>query len=168
MVLRNTLFSICSLFCLIVSSQSLNAQDQGKDKIGSVKVALYVGTNDAKMDAGKNAKKVEGSQLKSLSNSSVSKYSHYYLLGSDTPSLLRSYQNWATPLKPSKALMISFEPVGKAQDNTIKLDLNLWQNNKKVMKCVTTAFSPKKPLYIKGPKWREGTLIIAVELTDLK
>ena len=63
---------------------------------------------------------------------------------------------------------MSFEPVGKAQGKVIKLDLDLWQLKKKIMKSATTTLQVGKPLYIRGPQWRGGYLIIVVELISLK
>ena len=153
-------------FCMIgsVAAQA----DAGKEEIGKLKVSLYLGSNDAKVDAGARAKKIQSGDLKQLTKSPSFTFGHYFLLGQDEQSLLRSYENWASPLRPSEAILMSFEPVGKAEGRSIKLDLDLWQSKRKIMKSATTTLNIGKPLYIRGPQWRGGYLIIAVELTSLK
>ena len=160
---RHFLIFLISLF----GCQFLLA-DTGKEKIGKLKVSLYLASNDGDVDAGPKAKKVDASELKHLSKAKSFTFKHYFLLGEDEESLLRSYENWAAPLKPSEAILMSFEPVGKAVNNVIRLDLDLWQSKKKIMKSAATALTVGKPLYIRGPQWRGGYLIIAVELTSLK
>ena len=155
------------LLTLLLSMHFVHA-DVGKEEIGELKVDLYLGTNDASVDAGVRAKPAKPSDLKLLTKSKSFVFKHYFLLGSDKSALLRSYENWATPLKPSEAILVSFEPVGKAQGTKIKLDIDLWQSKKKIMKSATTTLVVGKPLYIKGPQWRGGYLIIAMELTSLK
>lgn len=143
--------------------------DPGKEEIGKLKACLYLGTDDSSTTAGDNAKKATTQQVKSLASNKNFKFSHYFLLGEDTASVLRSYENWVTPLKKSEAMMLSFEPVGNAdvKNKKIMLDMDLWQKRKKIMKKAHT-LTVGKPLLIRGPKWRGGYLIVSVELTELK
>ena len=87
-------------------------------------------------------------------------------LGADTQPVLRTYENWVSPLKPSEEIMLSFESRGVTDSHGLRLDLELWQHKRKVMKSDPVLY-PKRPLYILGPKWRQGRLIIAVELIAL-
>jgi hypothetical protein len=142
--------------------------DSGTDEIGKLKVSLFLGSNDPEVDAGPNATSVAESVASHLRVSESTNFSHYHALGTDLVSIYRTYENWARPLKPSEAIMMSFEPVGKADGKLIKLDLELWQAKQKIMKSPRTALTVDKPLLIKGPQWRGGFLIISVTLKDLK
>lgn len=141
--------------------------DAGTEEIGKIKVVLYLGGDDLGEDAAVVAKKVDASQMKRLSAVKAFNFKNYYILGKDTASVLRSYENWASPLKPSEAILVSFETVGRPSGNSVKLDIDLWQNKKKIMKSAATELQVGKPLYIRGPKWKKGYLILEIEVTSL-
>ena len=94
-------------------------------------------------------------------------FKSYGLLGSDTKPIWRSYTNWASPMKGSDEILLSFEPNSEAEADGVKLDLELWQGNTKVMKTAYP-FKTGKWLYIAGPEWRGGRLIVGVELLPLQ
>ncbi len=141
--------------------------DSGKDEIGDLEVSLFLGA-DNEADAGSKAKPATAAVVKDLQGIEGTKFKNYHLLGADTAALLRSYENWARPLKPSEAIMLSFEPVGKISGKSIKLALELWQSKKKIMKSSSSSLTVGKPLYIKGPAWRGGYLIVRVNLVKLR
>lgn len=68
-------------------------------------------------------------------------------------------------MRGSEEILLSFEPNGEATDKGLILDLELWQSRRKVMKA-TQEMGPGKWLYIAGPKWRGGRLIVGVELVE--
>ncbi len=162
--------AILSLLILFLSCGALYAQDAskdvGKDQIGKVKTTVYFGTNGSTEDVGKNAIAVLGAELKRLQGIKKMRFKNYRKLGDDTRSVLRSYENWASPLKPSEEIMLSFESRGRNEQGGLKLDLELWQHKRKVMKSDPLLYKGR-PLLILGPKWRSGRLIISVELIEL-
>jgi hypothetical protein len=91
------------------------------------------------------------------------RFKHYKLLGRDTKPLLRSYENWGEPLKPSDEVLVRFEAQGHADDQSAVLDLELWLARKKILKA-DARLEGGRPIYLLGPEWRGGRLIIAVEL----
>ena len=92
-------------------------------------------------------------------------FKHYRRLGFDVQPVLRSYENWLTPLKPSEEILLSFESRGSSAKGGLRLDLEFWQHRRKVMKS-DPVLHLGKPLFILGPKWRGGTMIIAIELVE--
>ena len=154
MLLVTFLYGMCSL-----SAQSESGVI--KKSIGRLKVSLIFGTNGDVNLAGKNLKKMSGDQLKEI------KFENYRLMGEDIQPILKRYVNWANPIKGSKQILVSFQPGGKPMGDTLKMDLELWLSQKKVMKS-GGSLKKGKPLYIQGPAWRGGKLIIAVELLELK
>ncbi|MBK1831137.1 hypothetical protein JIN77_10395 [Verrucomicrobiaceae bacterium R5-34] len=140
--------------------------DAGKEKIGKIQATVYYGTNGSVENLGRNATPVPKAISDKLGKIEKFQFSHYRQLGSDSQPVLRSYENWVSPLKPSEEIMLSFESRGVTQKTSLRLDLELWQHRRKVMKS-DPVLHPKRPLYILGPKWREGRLIIAVELISL-
>lgn len=154
------LFSICSLI------QVSWANDLGKESIGIMEVDVYYATNSDPKKAGINTQVVNPQVVGKLSKLRDKAYNHYVKLGSDRQPVFRSYENWLAPLKPSEELLISFEPREAASGGKLKLDLELWQSKKKIMKAGPT-LQKGKPLYIFGPKWRDGRLILSIQLVEL-
>jgi hypothetical protein len=93
------------------------------------------------------------------------RFKHYRLLGQDTQPLLRSYESWAEPLKPSDEVMVRFEAQGRPTKQSAVLDLELWLSRKKILKA-DARLAGDKPLFVLGPEWRGGRLIIAVALAN--
>lgn len=156
------------LFSIIVflSISVLSAADLGKEVIGRMRVQVYFATNGDADAAGKGLKAPQVETEKKLKSLRKDAYAHYRVLGMDRQPIFRSYENWLTPLKPSEELLISFEPRGEARNGKMMLDLELWQSRKKIMKAGPT-LEKGKPLYIFGPKWRGGRLLLAIELVEL-
>ncbi len=149
-----------------VSSLSAQAKDTGTDSVGELKVSLIFGTNGDADQAGKDLKQPSKEQLEALNKLKTIKFAHYKMLGEDQQPILRSYENWANPMKSSKEILLSFQPRGKPVGDHLKMDLEFWQSHKKIMKSGAT-LKKGKPLFIQGPAWRGGKIIIAVELMSL-
>lgn len=157
--------------CFLTMGQGLghaqeSGTDTGKEKIGKVRGTVYYGTDAEIGELGKNATVVPDAALKRLQGIEKMRFKHYRKLGHDTQSVLRSYENWLSPLKPSEEIMLSFESRGRSEKGGLRLDLELWQHKRKVMKSDPVIFKGR-PLLILGPKWRGGRLIISVELLEL-
>lgn len=144
------------------------SKDSGKERVGRIKATLYIGTNDDISKLGDNAKKsasVPDAMVKRLQSIEKLRFKNYRQLGEDTQSVFRSYENWLSPLKPTEEILLSFESRGRSTDGGLRLDLEFWQQRRKVMKSAPVLYQ-SRPLLILGPKWRGGTLIIAVELIE--
>ncbi|MGJ8655121.1 MAG: hypothetical protein ACSHX6_01620 [Akkermansiaceae bacterium] len=140
--------------------------DTGTDSVGVLRVSLIFGTDGDVAQAGKGLKKPSVVQMEALHNLKAIKFTHYRLLGEDQQPILRSYENWANPMKSSKEILLSFQPRGQPIDDHLKMDLEFWQSHKKIMKSGAT-LKKGKPLFIQGPAWRGGKIIISVELMSL-
>lgn len=153
------------MLCFSLSSTSLAQEDPGKQKVGKVMVSVYFATNQNPDSAGKAAKKIDSTLEARLQKEPQLKFKHYRLLGTDTKPLFRSYENWAEPLKPSDAVMVRFEAQALPTKEQATLDLELWLARKKTIKT-DARLEGNKPLYVLGPDWRGGKLIIAVALAN--
>ena len=157
---------LCRLFAiaLVITSTCLHAQeDPGAAKIGTLDVTVYYATNADPSAAGERAEKISATTKASLSATEGLRFTHYRAMGSDSKPILKSYENWAQPLKPSDEILIRFEARLEPSKNEMPLNLDLWLSRKKVLKSDVT-LKNGQPLYILGPEWRGGRLIIAVEL----
>ena len=138
-------------------------QDPGKQVVGKVKVEVYYATDGDPSAAGENAMAIGSDLERRLQREEHTRFKHYRLLGRDTQELFRSYENWAEPVKPSDEIMVRFEAQSNPDADQALLDLELWLARKKIVKT-DIRLTPDKPLWVRGPSWRKGQLIIAVSL----
>lgn len=142
------------------------ADDPGKEKIGSLQVEMVFGTNGDLARLEGRGKELAADQLKVIAEVKELTFKEYRSLGVENPDILRSYESWATPLRPSKEMLISFEPLSRVGDDRIKMVLEYWQAKRKLFQMTPTLIKGK-PIYLLGPEWRGGRLILKVELLEL-
>ena len=140
--------------------------DPGRAEVAKVRVTVYHATDGDPAASGPKALPVPAEVAARLSGDERLRFKHYRLLGRDIKPLLRSYENWGEPLKPSDEVLVRFEAQGHPDDQSAVLDLELWIARKKILKA-DARLEGGRPLYLLGPQWRGGRLIIAVELAPL-
>jgi hypothetical protein len=150
---------------LALGGAAAAVEDPGKAQIGMVSVTVYHGTDGDPKLSGKKAAEVSREMRARLASEERLRFKHYRLLGQDTQPLLRSYESWAEPLKPSDEVMVRFEAQGRPTKQSAVLDLELWLSRKKILKA-DARLAGDKPLFVLGPEWRGGRLIIAVALAN--
>jgi len=152
-------------FCVAIAlTAAVGAQeDPGRTKMGLVSVTVYHATNGDPTVAGPKAAVVPKETSERLRREERLRFKSYRLLGQDTQPLLRSYESWAQPLKPSDEVAVRFEAQGRPTKKTAILDLELWLGRKKTVKT-DARLEGNRPLFFLGPEWRGGRLIIAVAL----
>ena len=156
--------SWCLGVAAVLSALTAHAQDDpGKAVIGKVRVSVYYGTDGDPKAAGAKTVEAGREMEKPLRGEERLKFKSYRLLGEEVQPLLRSYENWAQPLRPSDEVLVRFEARSKPTQEATPLDLELWLSRKKVLKT-DTRLEGDKPLLVLGPEWRGGRLIIAVAL----
>ncbi len=154
---------LLALFALWIAPLLPAQEDPGKVSVGRIAVAVYYATNGDPAVAGKQASPVDAAIVERLRKEERLRFEHYRALGNDVQPLFQTYENWAQPLKPSDEVLVRFEPRSHPKADSVRLDLELWLSRKKILK--TDAQVEKgRPLYVLGPKWRGGNLIISVAL----
>ena len=146
-------------FCGLAAAQD----DPGKTAIGRVKVAVIYGTDGDPAVAGTRFQELAKDTAKRLRGLDRLNFKNYRFLGEDSQPLLRSYENWAQPLKPSDEVLVRFEARSQPKPDSTRLDLELWLSRKKILKT-DAVLEGDKPLFVLGPAWRGGRLIISVSL----
>lgn len=152
---------------LALAGLAFGKEDAGKEKVGLVCVTVYHATNSDPKVAGEKAAAVPQETEERLRKEEKLRFKTYRLLGQDTQVLLRSYESWAQPLKPSDEIMVRFEAQGKPTQLNAVLDLELWLGRNKTVKT-DARLEVDRPLFVLGPEWRGGRLIIAVALVQEK
>lgn len=152
---------------LLLPAGAAFAADPGKETIGEVQVDLIFGTDGDLKVLGRPVAKVGAAEEKVLKGSRHLRFARYARLGSDRRPVLRGYENWAAPMGRSEEILLSFEPKGRIGRDSVKVDLEFWQRKQKVLKT-DPVLRVGQRLYIVGPQWRDGRLIIAIELLGLE
>lgn len=158
---------ITGFLATVLTGAAFALDDPGKEKLGLVRVTVYHATDGDPRAAGDKALPVAAEIVERLRREERLRFKHYRMLGRDTQPLLRSYESWAEPLKPSDEVMVRFEAQGMPCKKSALLDLELWLGRKKIVKT-DTRLEGDKPLFMLGPEWRGGRLIIAVALASAK
>jgi len=161
------LLAICMLSGIALLPDARAQEDPGKQVVGRIKVEVYYATDGDPSLAGKSALTVDKALVERLQREKQTQFKHYRLLGSDTKELFRSYENWAEPVKPSDEIMVRFEAQSNPGPGSALLDLELWLGRKKIVKT-DVRLTADKPLWVLGPTWRKGHLIIAVSLISVE
>src|SRR5688572_11769415 len=151
------------LAAAVFSNNALSQEDPGKAVIGQVSVTVYYATNGDPKVAGAKAATVGQETQKRLRDEERLRFKSYRALGQDVQPLLRSYESWAQPLKPSDEVLVRFEARSMPTSESTGLDLGLWLSRKKILKT-DARLEGKRPLFVLGPEWRGGRLIVAVAL----
>jgi hypothetical protein len=151
----------------LMGSAVYGVEDSGRSEVGKVSVTVYHATNGDPKASGPKALSVGEEVAGRLRLDPRLRFKNYRLLGADIQPLLRSYESWAEPLKPSDEVLVRFEAQGRPTKNSAVLDLELWLARKKIIKT-DARLAGDKPLFVLGPEWRGGRLIIAVALASGK
>ena len=91
----------------------------------------------------------------------VFSFARFDLLGQHTQDVFREYESWVVP---SKDLFLKIDSKGKAEGGGINLHLQFWQEQQVLVKT-DAVLREGSPLFIGGPKWRNGQLIFVLLLT---
>lgn len=160
---RHWILSAVAALGAVVAGTASAQDDPGRTSVGRVSVTVYYGTNGDPKVAGTKTVAVSKEIEKRLRGEERLRFKSYRLLGQDVQQLLRSYESWAQPLKPSDEVLVRFEARSRPTKEVTGLDLDLWLARKKILKT-DVRLEGDKPLFILGPEWRGGRLIISVAL----
>ena len=91
-------------------------------------------------------------------------YKYFAVLGQHSQVIFREYESWVVP---SKDLFLKLDSKGASKGGGINLHLQFWQGQQVLVKT-DTVLRPASPLFIAGPKWRDGRLIFVLELMKVE
>lgn len=151
------------LFVLGGLTLSHAQDDPGKAKVGSVRVAVIHATDGDPDASGGRASPLAKETENRLKAEEKLRFKHYRQLGEDVQPLFRSYENWARPLKPSEEILVRFEARSAPTAASTRMDVELWLSRKKILKT-DALLEGNRPLFVLGPAWRGGRLIISIGL----
>lgn len=141
-------------------------EDPGKETLTQIAVTVYHGTDGDPGVAGETARPVDAETEREMRAEPKLAFLHYRALGRDVQPLYRSYENWAQPLKPSDEVLVRFEARSRPEANRIRLGIELWLSRKQILRT-DVPLEGERALFVLGPEWRGGRLIIAIALADV-
>lgn len=156
---------LLSLAALWLPAFADEVKDPGRAAIANVRVCVIWATDGKPEDRNVKGTRVPKELEERLRKEHRLEFANYLRIGSDYQPLMRSYESWAEPLKPSNNILVRFSALGKPGPDSAILDLELWMGKKKIIKT-DARLEEGKPLILLGPKWREGRLVILVRLYD--
>jgi len=157
------IFFLFAFLAALLPGRMSAQEDPGKGAIGQIAVRVFYATDGDPSLAGDKFKKVSDKTEKLLRSETRLVFKNYLLLGKDVQPLFRSYENWAQPLKPSDEVLVRFEARTLPTPHSTPLDVELWLSRKKILKTDINLVG-EKPLFVLGPQWRGGRLIISIAL----
>jgi len=84
----------------------------------------------------------------------------FQILGEHTQHIFSAYESWVVP---SKDLFLKIDSKGPtANHDGVNLHLQLWREKSVLLK--TDVILRQQPIFITGPKWGKGQLIMVIEL----
>ncbi len=158
-------FAALALALIFVVQAFGQETDPGKEVVGTIVVRVIHATDGDPATTGDKAKAVSKTVSDRLQSEERLKFKHYRDIGLDTKPLYRSYENWAQPLGTSDEVLVRFEAQSRPTKSSARLGLELWLSRKKILKT-DAEISAERPLYVLGPAWRGGRLIISVALAS--
>jgi hypothetical protein len=89
-------------------------------------------------------------------------FKHFEILGQHSQVVFREYESWVVP---SKDVFLKLDSKGASMDGSLNLHLQFWQGQQVLVKT-DTVLRKGSPLFIGGPKWRDGQVIFVLLLKD--
>jgi hypothetical protein len=146
----------CCGFAIVTSAQDANDNPDAKQD-GKIWGALYFAT-DSEIEKAEPGTEKTKATLEKLAKAFEEK--HYQLLGEHTQAIFSEYESWVVP---SKDIFLKIDSKGPAKEGKgINLHLQLWRDKNVLLK--TDVVLRDTPIFIRGPKWGNGYLIMAIEL----
>ena len=125
--------------------------------------ALIFASNDQEAAKSKDFKKPTADLQKRLKKV-FTKFDTFELLGERSEALFKDTYSWVAP---SKEISVKFDSKGLTDDGGYKLDLQLWSQDKAILKT-DAILKADSPVFIEGPEWGEGRLLFVVQLQEQK
>jgi len=162
----STLAAVCSLTVAPLLAQQpapaavtgISADKAAKD--GSVWGALVYASNAPETKQQEKAPEFPDLQ-KRLAKAFP--YKNFEVLGQHNQVVFREYESWVVP---SRDVFLKLDSKGTNTTGGLNLHVQFWQGQQVLVKT-DTMLLPDSPLFIGGPKWRDGQIIFVLLLKKM-
>jgi|GEM_PF-495703 len=158
-LLLSSFLILHSSFCPAQQPAPIPAKKPATD--GKVWGALIYATTDAAKLTG-SAEQMPANQkdLPARLAKAFTPYTQFEIIGQHLQDVFREYESWVVP---SRDLFLKIDSKGPAADGGMNLHLQVWREQQVLVKT-DAVLRPGSPLFIGGPKWRDGQLLFVLEL----
>lgn len=123
---------------------------------------IYATAEAAQLTGVKSADAVPVKDLQARLARVFQQWKHFEILGQHNQDVFREYESWVVP---STDLFLKVDSKGPDRGGGIHLHLQFWRQEQVLLKT-DALLRPQSPLFISGPKWRDGQLIFVLLLKD--
>lgn len=127
---------------------------------GKVWGALVYATTSADKLTGSNEELPATQKDLSARLAKVFPFTHFEVIGQHLQDVFREYESWVVP---SKDLFLKIDSKGPAEGGGMNLHVQVWRQQQVLVKT-DAVLRPGSPLFIGGPKWRDGRLLFVIDL----
>jgi len=127
---------------------------------GKVWGALVYATNDAASLTGSTETAPADFADMQSRLGKVFPYQRFEIIGQHLQDVFREYESWVVP---TKDLFLKVDSKGPANGGGMNLHLQFWRDQQVLVKT-DTVLKADSPLFIGGPKWRQGRLVFVLIL----
>lgn len=127
---------------------------------GKVWGALIFATDDKSQLTGSNEKPPDRLPRLNERLAMVFSFKHFEILGQHQQDIFREYESWVVP---SRDLFLKIDSKGPADKGGVNLHVQVWREQQVLVKS-DAVLRPGSPLFIGGPKWKNGRLIFVLSL----
>ncbi len=131
---------------------------------GKVWGALIYATTDASKLTGSTEKAPDSQKDLNARLAKVFPYTQFEIIGQHVQDVFREYESWVVP---SRDLFLKIDSKGPAQGGGMNLHLQVWREQQVLVKT-DAVLRTGSPLFISGPKWRDGQLLFVLNLEAKK
>ena len=158
----NVLFRGWIVAALFLGVSTVHAQDEvAKPKAGYVWGGMIFAVAEKKDAHGKAGGKLKP-DIEKLLTKAFPKYKSFQVLREEIQPVYEAYESWVFP---KNRLMLRLDSRGKTGPGVIRMDIQLWQN-KKVLVKTDAAVGKSSPVIIEGPPWGKGRILFVLRLAD--
>jgi hypothetical protein len=129
---------------------------------GKVWGALVYATNSAEKLTGVKSEPAKLLPDMDKKLAKVFPWTHFEIVGQHTQDVFREYESWVVP---SADLFLKVDSKGPDAGGGVNLHLQFWRQEQVLLKT-DALLRPKSPLFISGPKWRDGQLLFVLVLAE--
>ena len=127
---------------------------------GKVWGALVYATTDAAKLTGSTEKLPSGQKDLFERLGKVFPFTDFEIIGQHMQDVFREYESWVVP---SRDLFLKIDSKGPAEVGGMNLHLQVWREQQVLVKT-DAVLHPGSPLFISGPKWRDGQLLFVLDM----
>jgi len=121
---------------------------------------IYATTDAAKLTGSAEQMPANQKDLPARLAKAFTPYTHFEIIGQHLQDVFREYESWVVP---SRDLFLKIDSKGPVAGGGMNLHLQVWREQQVLVKT-DAILRAGSPLFIGGPKWRDGQLLFVLDV----